>query len=454
MDNFKLNHWIIDVKARLISIQNNQNNCTQILSEHQMAVLVVLAMNSEQILSVSQILQKIEENGQFSIPSDASDLHRQQLIDTIHRLKQLLESKSKAIEFIIGNPDIGYRLTSTAEPINPPQNKENSFNAFAFHHHSPQIKQSVFSSAGLIALFVFIVIIITLAIIGLSYNDPTTTVSNYTNSNSINEQSVSRVAVIPFTNNSEDGDDEYLGDGIAQELINSLAGLTTIDVLAHASSFAYKGQRMNPYQIGSRLNAKYVLKGSVKKNKQQVSVTMQLLWVKNNIEVWSKTYNQPYSELLNLQHKMFIDISKQLKLPLPVKMLVSSPSQNDDNRYGQRRIEAYHHFLVAQSHSQKDQAIQLTKAVNRYGQAIAEDATFALAYAQLAKVHIKQWQLGYIGRSNAERKAQVSLDKAFLLSPNLPEAYLTKGILEAELQQPITHGQTRAGDNRLRLKQK
>lgn len=435
MDNFKLNHWIIDVNARLISKNNDANSSPKVLNDYEMAVLVYLSLRPNQLVTVKQIVSQMLDEQYGQTTAISIEEHHRTLIRSIKTLKEHFAGQSDAIELIIGSPEIGYRLTVNPEPLFQPQSKQGSINAFAFHQQNGNGKQSVFSSAGLIALIIFIALIITLAALGLSYNEPATKVSNYNNGNSTNVRSIPRVAVIPFTNNSEDGDDEYLGDGIAQELINNFATISDIDVLAHASSFSFKGQRMNPYQIGSRLNAKYVLKGSVKRNKQQISITMQLLWVKNNIEVWSKTYKQPYSQLLNLQRKMFIDISKQLKLPLPVSILLPAQSQIKNNRYGQKRIEAYHHFLVAKSYSQQTNAIQLTKAISRLNQALAEDATFALAYTVLADIYIKQWQLGYIGRSNAQRKAQVALDKAFLLSPDLPEAYLVKGKLQVKAHQ-------------------
>ena len=435
MDNFKLNHWLIDVNGRMISKPNDPSSSPKVLNEYEMAVLVFLSLRPNQLITVKQIVNQMLDEQSGSSMAVSIEQHQQALITTINKLKEHFAGQSDAIEIIIGSPEIGYRLTVNPEPIFIPQSKQGSINAFAFHQQSSNGKQTIFSSAGLIALIIFIALIITLAALGLSYDEPTTKVSNYNTNNSGDTISIPRIAVIPFNNKSEDGDDDYLGDGIAQELINNLAALSNIDVLAHSSSFSYKDKRMNPYQIGSRLNAKYVLKGSVKKDKQQIAITMQLLWVKNNIEVWSKTYQQPYSQLINLQQRMFIDISKQLNLPLPVNLLVPSGAQTKNSRYGQKRIEAYHHYLVAKSYSKNSQANQLTKAISRLNQAIAEDATFALAYTLLAEIYIKQWQLGYIGRSNAERKAQVALDKAFLLSPDLPEAFLVKGKLQAGSQQ-------------------
>lgn len=432
MENFKLNHWIIDVNSRVLSSQKANIVDSVFLTQLQLDLLIYLSQRPNQVVTNEQLIDALFSEQYINNHSNIEPQKQLslRLEQTIEELSDRLGSEQQGVQFIEPVAHIGYRLLIVPEPVNRLQSKQGSINAYPLTSNNQKAKSNILSSAGLFALVVFIVLILTLAAIGLSYNEPPTAVTQKTNQTS-NSQNIARVAVIPFSNNSEDSDDDYLGDGIAQELINSLANLTTINVLAHSSSFSYKGKRMNPYQIGSRLNAKYVLKGTVKRNKQQLSVTMQLLWVKTNIEVWSKTYKQPYRELLNLQHKMFIDISKQLKLPLSTKILVRNQQNSIDSRYGKGHMESYHNYLLGQSYAATPSATNLTRAINRFEQSVAHDPTFALAHARIAQLHLKQWSLNLIGQSNAKRKTLAALDKAFLLDPDLPEAHLTRGIFLA-----------------------
>ena len=129
------------------------------------------------------------------------------------------------------------------------------------------------------------------------------------------------IAVLPFADLSADGDQEYLGDGVAEEILNVLAGMDGLKVTSRTSAFAFKGQNRSIPEIAAALGASHVVEGSVRKQGAKVRITAQLIEVSGDSHLWSDTYDSDVSDIFRLQdeiaNKISAALSARLGLALP-----------------------------------------------------------------------------------------------------------------------------------------
>lgn len=128
-------------------------------------------------------------------------------------------------------------------------------------------------------------------------------------------QSIS-IAVLPFTDLSAAGDQEYLGDGVAEEILNVLAGVEGLKVTSRTSAFAFKGQNLQIPEIAKALNVSHVVEGSIRKQNDQVRITAQLIEVAGDSHLWSDTYDSNLSNIFKLQDEIAGNISSALSMRL------------------------------------------------------------------------------------------------------------------------------------------
>ena len=157
MENFKLNHWFIDIKSCMVTTQDEDT--TILLTQREMELLLYLCQRPNQVITTEELIGDIW-SGQQTPDNN--------LLDTILSLKDTFKADLVNPSCIETIPHIGYRLLATPELITPPQSQQGSFNAFAFERNRPKLRNSLFSSAGLFALVIFITMIVALAAIGLS----------------------------------------------------------------------------------------------------------------------------------------------------------------------------------------------------------------------------------------------------------------------------------------------
>ncbi|MGD9292335.1 MAG: FlgO family outer membrane protein, partial [Gammaproteobacteria bacterium] len=124
------------------------------------------------------------------------------------------------------------------------------------------------------------------------------------------------IAVLPFVDVSEAGDNEYFSDGISEELLNSLVGIDGLRVAARTSSFAFKGRQEDVRAIGEKLNVQTVLEGSVRRAGDQVRITANLIDVNDGFPIWSATYNRRLDDIFAIQDEIARSIVEALRLEL------------------------------------------------------------------------------------------------------------------------------------------
>ncbi|GGW74313.1 tetratricopeptide repeat protein [Alteromonas halophila] len=188
------------------------------------------------------------------------------------------------------------------------------------------------------------------------------------------------IAVLPFEDMSPDKSQGYFGDGIAEEILNSLARLDQLVVIARTSSFNFKNSNTDIRDIGRALNVNYVLEGSVRKDKDKLRITAQLIEVASGAHIWSQTYDRTLDSIFAVQDELTYAITQALKLNLLPGDVSHEVGMTSDP-------EAYELFVQGRELQYQRNPEALQQAARLLQQAIALDEQFHLARAQLYMVY-------------------------------------------------------------------
>ena len=238
------------------------------------------------------------------------------------------------------------------------------------------------------------------------------------------ELSAKSIAVLPFVNLSSDKEQEYFSDGLSEELLNQLAQISQLRVIARTSSFSFKGKDVDVPTIAKALNVANVLEGSVRKSANTLSVTAKLVRTSDSSNLWSQTYEREMTDVFKVQDEIASDVVAALK----VKLL---PTQQLPNTQRTSSPEAYEHYLLGMDISRRDRMEASQLAAAEFQKAISLDPSYANAYAMLA---IAQARAADLAPSNAQRAegikhALATIDKAITLAPDFALGYIRRGLL-------------------------
>ena len=214
------------------------------------------------------------------------------------------------------------------------------------------------------------------------------------------------IAVLPFRDISPSKEQEHLGDGISEMIINALTqyNYEKLRVIASTSSFQYKDRENIISELGEKLGVNWVLEGTVLKEAGRIRVTAQLIQVEDETHIWSDKYDHDFSSVIAVQDTISLAILKEMKFTLlgDEERLVAKRYTNDP--------DAYELYLHGRYNAELGGGEYLAKAREYFLQAIDKDPDFALAYAGLARVSQREEQ-------------DTLLHKALELDENLGEAY-------------------------------
>ena len=233
------------------------------------------------------------------------------------------------------------------------------------------------------------------------------------------------LAVLPFDNLSRDPDQEFFSDGLTEEMIAQLGKLNPkrLTVIARGSVAKYKGSRLAVDQIGKELHADYLLEGSVRRASDRLRITVQLIRVRDQTDLWAESYDRELKDVLSLQDSVARTIANQIHITL-------TPGQQA--RLARGAIldpEAYEAYLKGRYYWNKRTADGLQKALIYFQEAINRDPAYGAAYSGLADCNSGLAWHGFKSPAEALPKAYAAALKAIEIDPQSAEAHASLGLV-------------------------
>jgi adenylate cyclase len=232
----------------------------------------------------------------------------------------------------------------------------------------------------------------------------------------------SRIAVIPFANMSPDPNDEYFADGMTEELIDRLAQVKGIEVIARTSVMNYKGEKKNASQIGRELRAGALIEGSVRKAGNRIRVTAQLVNANTEGHLWSSHYDGNLDDIFSVQSEIAERVAEELK----VRLLRSERTALE--KKATEDTEAYTCFLRGMQLVHQLGEEPLRNALSLFEHALARDPRFARAQAGIAVCYLWLANWGYLTFREGIDKGRAAALEALELDPGLAEAHYSMAL--------------------------
>jgi TolB-like protein/lipopolysaccharide biosynthesis regulator YciM len=234
-----------------------------------------------------------------------------------------------------------------------------------------------------------------------------------------------RIAVLPFTDLSEGQDQEYFADGVSEELLNMLAKIPGLRVVARTSSFSFKGKDAKIADVARALNVGYVLEGSVRKTRDQVRITAQLIDARTDTHMWSETYDHELTaeNLFAIQSDISKVIAKALQATLSPEQERRINAMPTDN------LPAYDAYLRGLQLVASRESEDLQLAAKAFGQAVELDPQFALAWVAVADSHELLIEYGGLRERDANPVIEDAINRALMIDDTLGEAHTSLGAL-------------------------
>lgn len=227
------------------------------------------------------------------------------------------------------------------------------------------------------------------------------------------------VAILPFTNLSNDPEQEFFSDGITEDIITDLSNVSGLFVLSRNTVFAYKGRVQNLERIARELGVAYVGEGSVRKSGNRVRINAELIEGATDGHLWAARYDRDLTDIFEVQDEIAKAIVAQLKvklLPEEKKAIEQAPTEN---------VEAYTHYLRGREYYHIASKAHHLMAKQNFARAIELDPNYARAYAGIAVCDSRL--RSHYGVEIPVEDILANTNKALTIDPNLAEAYATKG---------------------------
>jgi len=230
-------------------------------------------------------------------------------------------------------------------------------------------------------------------------------------------KTIDSLAVLPFENTTRDPEREYLSDGIAGSLINILATVPKLRVMAQSTVFRYKGRVVDPQAVGRELNVRAVLTGRMVESGGSLRIGAELVDVATGSRLWGAQYDRRPGDIFVIQDEISNEISEKLRLQLTraeKKRLIKRDTQDP---------EAYRTYLKGRHHWNRWTEEGFYKAIEYFEQAAAKDPKYALAYTGVAESYVLLGWNSYLRPKDAFPKGKAAAQAALRLDPHRGEAH-------------------------------
>jgi serine/threonine-protein kinase len=249
------------------------------------------------------------------------------------------------------------------------------------------------------------------------------------------------IVVLPFANLSGSSEDEYLSDGLTEEVLHLLGRLRELKVAARSSSFYFKNRKVEIADVARRLGVDVVLEGSVRRSRERLRIGAELIDARSGFRIWSQTYDRQLEDVFSVQD----DIARQVVDAL--ELVLSRASEDEFRRPRAPSAAGYDLYLRARAHLRLPATPEnLARATELFEQVVAADPAFAQAHAGLCEAWLARYELGRA--PGAFQQAEAACERALSHDREAGEVYVALGTLHlssgryAQAQRELQHAAT------------
>lgn len=228
------------------------------------------------------------------------------------------------------------------------------------------------------------------------------------------------VAILPFSDLSEAGDQDYFCDGLAEEILNALTRVRGLRVASRTSSFRFRDGATDAREIGRVLNVGAIMEGSVRKAGERIRVTAQLIDAGNGYHLWSENFDRKLEDVFAIQEEIARNTVDAIRPSL------EGPLQLDLQRYAPRDMRAYDFYLRGRQLEGRTTIVSWYEAPQMFRRAIELDPGYAHAHAGLADALVELLLWGLEASEGALEEARAAAQRALELAPELAEAHVAR----------------------------
>jgi TolB-like protein/DNA-binding winged helix-turn-helix (wHTH) protein/cytochrome c-type biogenesis protein CcmH/NrfG len=330
-------------------------------------------------------------------------------------LRDALGDESRSPRYIAGVRLRGYRLVASVEPADRP----------AIGTAQPAPRRTAIARRFVLLAGAFLVFGLAAgALWNRSHDAPART------SRAPAAIPVRSIAVLPFENLSSAADGELLAYGIPEAILHQLASVPELLVIARTSSFASADNAEDARAVGQRLNARFLLEGSVQRDAQRLRITAQLIDSQTGAHLWSMRFDRTPQDVFAMQDEIAVEVARALQLSLEPEVMQKFTSGSTAN------FAAYLAYLQGRAVMAKWRVAETGDAITHFSQAIRLDPGFAPAYVELAAAQVRQAEFE-VTEDRQERFAAAVhngmqlVEKALQIDPRYGPAYVARAGLEA-----------------------
>ncbi len=356
-----------------------ERNCVRVngrevhLEPKVMALLLILAKRPDEVVSRQQLLDEVWTR---------TVVGEEVLTRCVSELRAALGDQASAPTFVQTVPKCGYRLLHTPQPV------ASKYGVVQMTRKSA-LGALLVVMASAVAWFWYVI-------------DGSTTPF--------------RIAVVPFL---EQGSPNYFGEGLAEEILNTLVTIPDLQVASRTSSFSLDPER-DPQAIGQALSVDAVLIGTLARHQDQLRVAVQLIDVDSGLALWAKTYEGQHADLFGIQDEVVASVVSVLDIDLKSPLRVVRPTNN---------LDALELYLLGRHHWHQRTASSLDRAIDYFSRALDRDPSLARAHSGLADAHLLKASYGDLSKKEAQVLAGPSIERALELDPDLADARASLGIM-------------------------
>ncbi len=230
------------------------------------------------------------------------------------------------------------------------------------------------------------------------------------------------IAVLPFDNPTADASQEYFANGITEDLITDLSKVSGLLVVARESAFAYKDSAEPSGHIGRELDARYLLRGSLRREGEQLRLNVRLIDTRDDRTVWAERYDRQLTDIFRIQDELTAEIVSVLEVKL------APEDRRRLARNHEASVEAYDELLRGLAHYGRRTVEDNEVAKGHYERAIELDPRYARAFSALALTHMRDALEGWAPSAQGSmERAEKLVERATQLDPRVPQIYFVRG---------------------------